>query len=424
MGWWTDSLRAFTNLRATEDPRRTGRDIDRHMGRDETGGVHMSPDEALRLSAVWACVTVIAKSIASCEWDVFLEDNTGNRESMKSTMAWRLLNLRPNEEMIPFAFREAALIVALIWGNFFAEIERDGLGRAVALWPLSPDRCVLERHPTTGRLELNVRNAGGAETWLPYKDVFHLHGPSIDGICGLETVSQAARALGMAAAAERFGSAFFANGASVGGILRSQAKVGDEALKDMRAQVEARHKGPSKAFNFMVLGGGVEWQKITIDPEQAQLVETRHLLVEEVCRWFGVPPHKVAHLLHATFSNIEHQGIEFVRDAITPWCERLRQEADWKLIPGSGRFLRTRLDTDWLADGDAKSRAETDSVLVTAGILKRNEARRKRGLNSLGPEGEVPTVNPGTTALPVALQTNGVRPVPPNPEDPPAAPPA
>lgn len=408
------------NRRLTTPPRETSRERYWVPTRDQTSGIWMDADEAIRISAVWACVTVIAKAIASSDWAVFREDEAGNREPQKGTTVWKLLNLRPNDEMTPYAYRVAILIQALVYGNSFSEIERDMMGRAVALWPLYPDRCCLERDTATGKLVLRVNNQDGGIATLPYADVFHVHGPSLDGVAGFDLVKLAARSLAQNAAAERFSSSFYANGAAVGGILKSAANIGAEKRKELREEVSARHKGPDKAFNFMVLDGGLDFQKLTVDPEQAQFVETRYFLIEETCRWFGVPPHKIAHLLRATNNNIEHQGLEFVRDALTPWCESLRQEADWKLVAGSGRFLRTRIDTDWLSAGDAKSRAETDSILVMAGIKLRNEARRDRGLNSLGADGDVPTVNPGTTALPIALAAPAKSAPPPAEDDPPA----
>jgi len=416
-------LTSILSMRRTAPEQVSSRDRVVSMG-GRVAGVFMNADEALRLSVVWACVTIIAKSIAASEWDVFVEDPNGNRASQKSTTTWKLLNLRPNDEMIPFAFREAMLIQALVYGNAFAEIERDGMGRAVALWPIVADRAILERDRATGRLVLRVMNGDRGETILPYADVYHLHGPSLDGVAGFDMVAIAARALAHSAAAERFGAAFYGNGTTFGGVLEDTGDTSVEKLDFIREQIEQRHRGPDRAFKFLILTGGMKWASTSTTPEEAQFVESRQFMVAEVCRYFGVPPHKVQHLINATFSNIEHQGLEFSRDALTPWCERMRQEADWKLVPGSGRFLRTRINIDWLSEGDAKSRAETDGVLVTAGIKTRNEARKDRGLNTLGPDGDVPTVNPGTTALPIALKPPEPKPIPaaPAPTEPPADP--
>lgn len=364
----------------------------------KVAGVWVTPDEALRLSAVWACVSVISKALASCRVDVFREDERGNRESLPLNFGiWRLLNLRPNPETTAFAFREAAYIQALIYGNFYAEIERDMMGRPVALWPLAAERCCLERDDATQQLVLRVQNMDRAETVLPYDDVFHLHGPGVDGLCGFDTVSMAARSLAHLAAVERFGLAFYGNGTSMGGVLHTEQKLSPERVKEIREAVNAQHQGPDKAFKFLLLDGGLQWQSTSVEPDKAQYVEGKVQLILEVCRWFGVPPHKIAELSRSTFSNIEHQGLEFVRDALTPWAERFAQEADWKLILANN--VGTRIELEWLAEGDAKSKADTDSVLVQNGLLSRNEARKRRGLNNLGPDGDKLTVQSNLTLL-------------------------
>lgn len=365
---------------------------------DRLAGVMVTHEEALRLSAVWACVTVIAKSIASCRWDVFLERPNGDREARRDTMAYRLLNERPNPEMTAFSFREAIVIQSLIWGNSYSEIEKDRGGRPVGIWPISPERGELERDRATGRLVCAVSNYDKPETILDYADVFHLHGPGVDGIAGFDVVATAARTLAHASAAQRFGQAFYGNGTQMGGVLSSDKTLTPEQMKDLREQVNAKHQGPDKAFRFLMLGGGMSYQALSVSPDDAQFIETNQHLVEEVCRYFGVPPHKIQHLLRATNNNIEHQGIEFVRDALVPWAERLAQEADFKLLP-DWRGIKSRLDLDWLAEGDAKSKAETDSILVQNGLMSRNEARKKRGLNTVGPDGDKLTVQLNMTTL-------------------------
>lgn len=368
-------------LRRTSPPLETSRERIVWMG-GRIAGVYITPEEALRLSTVWACVTVISKSLASCRWDVFREMPNGDREPRRQLMTYRLLNERPNPEMTAFAFREAALIQALVWGNFIAEIELDMAGRPAGLWPIAPDRWCLERDPSSGRLVCRVSNHDRPDTLLDYDDVFHLHGPGIDGLTGFDVVNVAARSFAHAAAAQRFGQAFYGNGTQMGGVLTSTAALNEAQVEELKKRINERHQGPEKAFNFLLLGGGLDYKALTVPPNDAQFIETQQHLVEEVCRWFGVPPHKVQHLLRSTNNNIEHQGIEFVRDALVPWAERLAQEADWKLLP-DWVGIKTRLDLDWLAEGDAKSKAETDSILVNAGIRTRQEVRKTRGWNTV-----------------------------------------
>ena len=348
--------------------------------------IQVSHEEALRISAVWACVTVIAKAIASCDWSTFYEDRQGNREPRRDTATWFRLNVRPNDEMTAYAWREAMLVQALIGGNGYSEIERTLGGAPAALWPLDPKRTCIERDPATGRLVAHVTNWGRGDTILPYEDLFHLHGPSIDGIAGYDTVTMALKTLAHARVTELFGLTYFTNGGNFGLKVKSKAKLTDEQRRDIRGEMRARNAGPENAHGiFFAEGDGSDIEVLSVNNQNAQFVETRHFVIEETCRWFGVPPHKVAHLHRSTFSNIEHQGLEFVRDALTPWCERMRQEADWKLLP-TGSRLRTRIDTEWLSEGDAMSKSQVDASDVLHGLATPNEVRRRRGRNTVPAE--------------------------------------
>jgi HK97 family phage portal protein len=354
-----------------------------YVGRTPAG-LWVTPEEALKLSTVWACVTVISKALASCQWEVLEEDTDGNRTPRRDLPLSRRLNVAPNPEMTAFSFREAMLIQALLWGNAFAEIERNMRGDAVALWPLDPARVCFDRL-LTGELALEVQNTQG-KTILPYRDVFHLHGPSINGLEGLSIAHVAARTFGHAAAAEIFGATFYSNGTQMGGILSTEAGLTQQQRDDLLKSITERHSGPENANKFLLLQGGLKYQQLSPTQEQSQFIETRTFMVAEICRFFGVPPHKVGELTHATFSNIEHQGLEFVRDALTPWAERMAQEASAKLLPFGNRRLTTRFQIDWMAEGDSASRAEADAKYVGAGIRTRNEVRSDHGWNSL-PEG-------------------------------------
>jgi HK97 family phage portal protein len=227
---------------------------------------------------------------------------------------------------------------------------------------------------------------------IPYRDVFHLHGPSIDGVAGLNVWAYASRTFGHAAALEIFGSTFFGNNATFGGFLSPDKFLTKGQVEEILEGLNSQHVGPQRAHRWMVLRGGLKAESAGTIPKDAQVTESRQHQVEEICRWFGVPPHKVAHLLRSTFNNIEHQGLEFVRDALTPWAERMRQEADVKLMPFGNRLLRTRFDLDWLAEGDAKNKAEADAQLVQNGLMSRDEVRRRRALNTRGGAADMLTV--------------------------------
>lgn len=358
-----------------------------YLPRSATGGVQITPDEALRVSAVWACVQTVAKAIASSPWQVLEETDDGRRTLRRDLRLWRMLNVRPNPEITGFSLKETIMNHALVWGNAFVEIERSTRGEPLALWPIEPERCILERSlDPPFRLELRVSNPLGGQVVLPYRDVLHVRGPSLDGVSGMPVWMYAARTLGKAAAIETFGQSFFANNLSISGFLTPEGFMDRQQMEQVIQSLQEQHRGPQRAHRWAVLRGGLKFQPASVEPEKAQLVESEYLAIENVCRWFGVPPHKVAHLLRATFSNIEEQEIHFVIDTLTPWAERLRLEADAKLLPFGNRLLRTRFELDWLREGRAEDTARADAQLVTNGIMTRNEARAKRGMNAAAGE--------------------------------------
>jgi HK97 family phage portal protein len=352
-------------------------------------GVRMSLDEALRLPVVWACLSVIADSLAASTWDVYEVAENGNRRSRPDARAYRLLNVRPNPEQTAFSFRQSATMCAVLLGDAFAEIERTTRGEPVALWPLARERCELVRD-AMGMLRLRVHNYTAAPVDLYYRDVLHFKGPSFDGITGLPLLSYAARTLGHAAALEIFGATLFSNGVLASGVLTPDQPLTKEQADAITAGLRERHQGgPHKGHQLLLLRGGLKFQQLTIAPENAQFIESRKLIIEEIARIFRVPPHMIGSLDRATFNNIEELGISFVRDSLTPRAEPMAQEADAKLLPFGNRLLQTRIDLEWLQEGNAQTQAQADATLVTHGLRTINELRRKRGVNTVGPEGDV-----------------------------------
>ncbi len=360
----------------------------------QTGGVRVTPETALQISAVWACISVISKDIASSVWQVMRELPNGDRESRRLSSLYRLLNVAPNPEMTAFEFREAILIAALLWSNGYAEIERDAGGRPIALWPLHPDRVTLERD-TGGNLIYRVWNPVSPEVFLPARDVFHIHGPGIEGLVGFDITRLASTLFGHTLAAKNFGSAFYANGAHAGQVLETAANLNTEQMKELRGNVVESLRG-NKQLGLFVATHGTKLTNQAIEPNKAQFIETLQYLTEDIARFFDVPPHKIGHLLRSTNNNIEEQGKDYV-NKITPWAERLRQEAEKKLVLSRG--IVTRIELEWLAEGNAKDKADADAILVNNGIQNRNEVRRKRGLNSIGPDGDKFTAQLNMTTL-------------------------
>ena len=350
-------------------------------------GVRANPDTVLEISAVWACVNVIAKSVAQLPWRAHKLVGPDSSEIAAGPLD-DLLNVRPNPEMSAFTFRETLIWHLELWGNAYAEIERDAGGRPVALWPIEPDRVTPRRRLDGSRaLYYQVRNEYGPVTDLDPGDMFHVHGPGWNGIEGYRTTAYAAQSLGLTMALERYGAAFFGQGAQLGGvIINKNTNLKDEGRRALLAEFNQRHQGPDKAHRWQYLDGNMDVKQLAAPPNAAQMIESRGFQVMEVCRWFGVPPHKVADLMRATNNNIEHQGIEFVTDGVLPRTVKLEQEASYKLIGPRNTLPQkrfTRIDVRSLQRGDLAGRSAFYESMFDRGVFSPNDIRHAEGMNPI-----------------------------------------
>jgi HK97 family phage portal protein len=361
------------------------------------GGVTVNEDTALTYSAVWACVGVIAETIASLPWHVYRKTTDG-RESMDSGLHW-LLNNQPCGEMTAASFREAILAHALMWGNGYAEIERDLAGRVMALWLLTPDRVDVKRDEA-GALYYEIRDDDGTRRKLPASAVFHIHGLGFDGLVGYSPVRMAARSIGLGIAQDTFGQAFYGNGTTFGGMVEVPGAMNPQQIADMESYLNGKHGGPDKAFRVRVMAAGMKYTNAGMPMTDAQFLESRKFSVNEIARWFRVPPHKIADLERSTNNNIEHQGIEFVSSTLLPWLNRLEQEANTKLIGARAQgSVYTKLNVNALMRADSKSRAEFYRTMTQIGAMSINEVRALEELNGIGEDGNAMLVQLNQTTL-------------------------
>jgi hypothetical protein len=217
---------------------------------------------------------------------------------------------------------------------------------------------------------------------LPASKVFHLHGLGFDGVMGYSVIALARQSIGLGLATEKFGAEFFGNGLHPGGVAEHPGKLGPQARKNIQESLREQVKD---AHDVLVLEEGMKWNKTTIPPEDAQFLETRQFQVPEICRWFRVPPHKVADLSRSTFANIEHQAIEFVTDSLVPWVKRWETEADVKLFGANRGAFFTKFNVNSLLRGDQASRSAAYNSAVMTGYMTINEVRELEDMNPLPP---------------------------------------
>lgn len=360
-------------------------------------GIRIDSDQALKQATVWACVTYLSRTVAQLPWHVLQEKSNGDRVRMRTHQVDYLLGTRANPNQTAFSFVETMTGWAAREGNAVAEIVRDGAGKAAALWPIHPSRVCFELNDETGELQYPIMDGAGGRIVLGARDVFHVRGFG-EGAVGLNVTAYAAESLGWAKATELFGARMFGSGMNPSVLVSMQGRLTPDAKKALEDELEEKYVG-AKGRKTVVVDNGGKFERWTITPEEGQFLETRQHQVEEICRWFGVPPHKVMHLLRGTFSNIEHQSIEVVVDSITPWALRFEQEADYKLFGQNRGALYTKMDLKGLLRGDFKGRQEGLALQRRNGVISTNEWRRLEDMNGIGAKGDIYTIEANMTRL-------------------------
>ena len=349
-----------------------------------SAGKSVTPRNAIQVSVVYACVRVIAETIASLPLAVFEVDETGSRKAPDHPL-YRILHDEPNSEMTSFVWRETMLTHLLLWGNSYSQIIRSGRGKIIGLYPLLPDHMEVDRDDRTGKLTYTYSTTKGETVRLRPEDVLHIPGLGFDGIMGYSPIAIEKNAIGLGIAAEEYGSKFFSNGATPSGILSHPNTVKNpKALRE--AWMEA-YGGSSNSNRVAILEEGMTFTRISMPNNEAQFLETRKFQVSEICRIYRVPPHMIGDLDRATFSNIENQSISFAVHTIRPWLVRIEQAMNRALFSEKEKgVFYVQFNLDGLMRGDYKSRMEGYAIGRQNGIFSANDVRALENLNPIPDE--------------------------------------
>ena len=362
---------------------------------------------AIQVSTVYACVRVIAETVASLPFAVYEQDKAGSQKAIDHPL-YRILHDEPNPEMTSFVWREAMLTHLLLWGNSYSQILRAGRGSIIGIYPLLPDRMEVDRDDK-GNLTYTYSTTNGQTVKLRPEDVLHIPGLGFDGIMGYSPIAVERNAVGLAIAAEEFGSKFFGNGATPSGILTHPNTVKNP--KALRESWMEAYGGSSNANRVAILEEGMTFTRISMPNNEAQFLETRKFQVEEICRIYRVPPHMIGNLEHATFSNIEHQSIDFAVHCIRPWLVRIEQSINRSLFSDQekGRFY-SKFNLDGLMRGSYKERMEGYAIGRQNGWLNANDIRDLENMNPI-PEadgGNAYLVNGNMIPISLAMQARDI----------------
>ncbi len=380
--------------RRTTEPQRAGQQVTLSAWLERTdAGVYVDADHALQVATVFACSTLTARTVGMLPWNVFAakeDTSAGNERLDDHPVAW-LLHRAPNAETTAKAWREAMVLSILLEGNAFAEIERDTTGRPYALWPIRAGRVALHRDQATGALRYKVTGTQGGDVWLSADDMLHFKGPSLDGVTGLSVVEYAKQSIGLSVVQERFASRFIANQASPSGIVTVKGSITPDGMKRMRAELDQVVKGPRNAGRFLISDGAVDFKSIGVTPQDAEFLAQRRFSVEEIARWFGVPPQKIGDTSKQTFANYEQANIAFLTDTLLPLITGLEQEVNRKLfrraMTGRGQPF-SKINVAAIARADMEKRTRAYALGRQWGWFSVNDIRRMEDLEPIGPEGD------------------------------------
>ena len=263
---------------------------------------------------------------------------------------------------------------------------KDKNGHVVELWYLKPNLMKVERDKETRKLKYTYSDDNENKTYVFASErIFHIPGLSFNGINGISPIEQAREAIGLALATEEFGAKFFSNGARPGGVLEHPGVVKDpERIRESWNKV---YQGTRNSHKIAVLEEGMKYHEIGIPPEQAQFLQTRKYQLNEICRIFRVPPHLVGDLERSTFSNIEHQSIDFVTHTIRPWLVRWEQAIYKSLLNEQERRLYyAKFNVDGLLRGDFATRMQGYATARQNGWMSINDIRSLEDMNPIPSE--------------------------------------
>lgn len=355
-------------------------------------GMAVSATSSLALSAVWGCVGLIAGTTSSLPLQVFQVDADGQRTMRRDHPLYAILHDSPNADQTALDFWDFMSQAIELWGNAYARVERLG-GKIVALTPVRPDLVTVRRDPA-GALRYRWSDKGRSHD-LPEGEVLHIRGPGGDPLGGMSTLTFARSTFSLALAENATAAGMYRNGLRPGGLLKFKEWLTSEQRDVAKSAMVEQFTGAANAGLPFVAEGGVEWQPLGINPVDAQMLETRGFSIEEICRFFSVPPVMVQHYSATTSwpTGVEQQVLLFQKFTLRRRLKRIEQAVAKQLLTPAERAagLSVEFNIEGLLRGDSGGRSAFYNAGLNGGWLVINEVRRWENLPPVD-GGDVPRV--------------------------------
>lgn len=350
-------------------------------------GVSVTTKNALEHTPVYACVNILSETIATIPFFTYKEEIKSkkmHKNKAKTHALYPILHDEPNDDMTSVDYWQLVMVDLLLRGNHYSQIIRNNANKIVAIYPLVADNIQVLRLEN-GKLGYLYTHSTYGQVPLDSKEVLHFKGMTTDGIMGVSPISYNRHTIGASIAMETFGSTLFKNGANPSGVVSGKGvkSMSDKAFERFKTSFRESYTGLMNAGKPLILEDGFDFTPVTISNKDGQYLESRKFTKSEIASIFRVPSHMINELDKATFSNIEHQSMQFVVDAVRPYAVRIEKECKRKLLTAaekknhSMKFLLAAL-----LRGDTKTRYEAYESAITKGCwMSRNEARELEDLN-------------------------------------------
>ena len=352
--------------------------------RPTASGVEITYDDALGITALWNGIHLIANALATVPLRLKRRKRGGGTEDARDDPRFRIANRRPNPWQTAFGWRQMSQGHLLLRGNTYAQKVVRSSGQLDSLVPLHPTRMQVEVEG--GEIFYLYTRDDGTRRVFPAGEILHIRGLSTNGLVGYCPVTVLRESLGAVVATDRYAARFFKNNARPAGVVKAPTIISDPLFKKAKAEWQATLGGDG-THSTAFLDGGMEFQSIGFSAEDSQLVNSRTFNIQEAARILNIPPHKLKEMSRSTFSNIEHQGIEWVVDTIQPWAENWEQQLDADLLSEREQAtLFFKFDLKALLRGDSAQRAAYMQARFNMGSLTGNQIRQLEDEEPAGPD--------------------------------------
>lgn len=358
-------------------------------GGSTQAGVSVTASSAMGYPPVWRAINLISGDVASLPLKVYRRMPDGGKESASSLPAYNLMRRKASQDVKAFDMIRTITSHALLRGNGYAAIIRNGRRDPVELVLLDP----AETYPAKVDGELwYVTRVDNDEIKMRSRDVLHIRGLSPDNYVGYDVVTVMAEALGVGMAAQRFGARFFGHGANMSGLLMVPGFFPEEKIRNTMAAWRDMQSGLDNSHKVALLQEGVKFQQLQMSPEQSQFLQTREYEVRQtVASILGCPPHKLGDPTRTSNNSLESENVSYLNDCLKPWLREWEAECDDKLLSETQYANDTHFfafNRNALLQMEAKDRAEVYSRHLEHGTLTINDVLRAEDLPTVGDLGD------------------------------------